>query len=104
MKISVIGGSQGTGALAVTAALARGHEVTAFARSPQKLELEHPKLSPPPVRGFRLPSRASRLPSRASRLPSADSASRPSIVVDPDAHGVCSPHDADGLPSLDLHH
>lgn len=45
MKILVIGASQGTGALAVENALARGHEVTAFSRNPQKLVLEHPKLT-----------------------------------------------------------
>jgi uncharacterized protein YbjT (DUF2867 family) len=44
MKILVIGASQGTGALAVKEALDRGHEVTAFARSPDKLQLTHPKL------------------------------------------------------------
>ncbi len=44
MKILVIGASQGTGALAVKSALDRGHEVTAFARSPDKLTLQHPKL------------------------------------------------------------
>lgn len=44
MKILVIGASQGTGALAVRAALERGHSVTAFARSPDKLALEHPQL------------------------------------------------------------
>ncbi|MBU8896949.1 NAD(P)-dependent oxidoreductase [Corallococcus sp. H22C18031201] len=45
MRVLVIGASQGTGALAVREALARGHDVTAFARSPQKLELAHPKLT-----------------------------------------------------------
>ena len=45
MKILVIGASQGTGALTVQAALDKGHEVTAFARSPEKLQLEHPKLT-----------------------------------------------------------
>ncbi|TSC24471.1 SDR family oxidoreductase [Corallococcus sp. Z5C101001] len=45
MRIAVIGASQGTGALAVRTALERGHDVTAFARSPQKLVLEHPKLT-----------------------------------------------------------
>ena len=44
MKILVIGASQGTGALVVEEALARGHAVTAFARSPAKLAIEHPKL------------------------------------------------------------
>ncbi len=44
MNILVVGASQGTGALAVGAALAKGHHVSAFARSPQKLVLEHPKL------------------------------------------------------------
>ncbi len=44
MRILVIGASQGTGALAVEAALSQGHEVTAFARSPQKLTIENRKL------------------------------------------------------------
>ncbi|HXN32398.1 MAG TPA: NAD(P)H-binding protein [Polyangiaceae bacterium] len=44
MHILIIGASQGTGALAVRAALDKGHRVTAFARSPQKLALEHPQL------------------------------------------------------------
>lgn len=44
MHILVIGASQGTGALAVRTALDKGHRVTAFARSPQKLELVHPQL------------------------------------------------------------
>jgi uncharacterized protein YbjT (DUF2867 family) len=45
MKIVVLGASQGTGAEAAKAALGRGHDVTAFARSPEKLVLEHPKLT-----------------------------------------------------------
>ena len=45
MKILVIGASQGTGALAVKKALDRGHEVTAFARSPEKLDASSPKLT-----------------------------------------------------------
>jgi uncharacterized protein YbjT (DUF2867 family) len=44
MNLLVIGASQGTGALAVRAALDRGHRVTAFARSPDKLALDHPQL------------------------------------------------------------
>ncbi len=44
MNILVIGASQGTGALAVRTALDNGHRVTAFARSPNKLALEHPQL------------------------------------------------------------
>ncbi len=44
MKILVIGASQGTGAHAVKEALARGHEVTAFSRSPDKIGFDHPKL------------------------------------------------------------
>lgn len=45
MKLLVIGASQGVGALTVGAALERGHAVTAFARSPQKLVLDHPALT-----------------------------------------------------------
>src|ERR1700735_3423340 len=44
MNVLVIGASQGTGGLAVRAALDKGHHVTAFARSPQKLALEHAQL------------------------------------------------------------
>jgi uncharacterized protein YbjT (DUF2867 family) len=40
LKIVVLGASKGTGAAAVKEALARGHEVTAFARSPEKLEAQ----------------------------------------------------------------
>jgi uncharacterized protein YbjT (DUF2867 family) len=45
MKILVIGASQGTGALTVKDALGRGHAVTAFARSPERLGLTHPHLT-----------------------------------------------------------
>lgn len=45
MKILVIGASQGTGAQAVEQALERGHAVTAFARSPERLTIEHAHLT-----------------------------------------------------------
>jgi len=45
MKILVFGASQGTGALCVKAALAKGHTVTAFARTPAKLELTDLRLT-----------------------------------------------------------
>ena len=45
MKILVLGASQGTGALCVTSALAKGHAVTAFARTPARLDLTDPKLT-----------------------------------------------------------
>jgi uncharacterized protein YbjT (DUF2867 family) len=45
MKVLILGASRGTGAEATRTALEHGHEVTAFARSPQKLLLEHPKLT-----------------------------------------------------------
>jgi uncharacterized protein YbjT (DUF2867 family) len=44
LRILVVGGSQGTGALAVKRALDSGHTVTAFARSPDKLGFDHPNL------------------------------------------------------------
>jgi len=45
MKILVLGASQGTGALCVKAALAKGHAVTAFSRTPTKLDVTHPALT-----------------------------------------------------------
>jgi len=45
MKIVIMGASRGTGAEAAKIALARGHEVTAFARTPSRLTIEHPKLN-----------------------------------------------------------
>lgn len=45
MKILVLGASQGTGALCVKAVLAKGYTVTAFARTPSKLDLTHPQLT-----------------------------------------------------------
>lgn len=44
MKILVLGASHGTGALCVKGALAKGHSVTAFSRTPAKLDLTHPAL------------------------------------------------------------
>ena len=45
MKILVIGASQGTGALSVRAALAKGHVVSAFSRTPAKLDVTHAALT-----------------------------------------------------------
>ncbi len=45
MNILVLGASKGTGALCVKSALSLGHSVTAFARTPAKLELTDPKLT-----------------------------------------------------------
>jgi uncharacterized protein YbjT (DUF2867 family) len=45
MKILVLGASQGTGALSVKSALAKGHSVTAFSRTPSKLDLTHAGLT-----------------------------------------------------------
>lgn len=44
MNILVVGASKGTGALCVKAALARGDRVTAFARTPSKLDVTDDKL------------------------------------------------------------
>jgi putative NADH-flavin reductase len=45
VNILVVGASRGTGALSVKVALARGYRVTAFARTPSKLDLEHERLT-----------------------------------------------------------
>ena len=45
MKILILGASQGTGALCVKSALAKGHMVSAFARTPAKLDVNHPALT-----------------------------------------------------------
>lgn len=45
MRILVVGASQGTGALVVAEALQRGHEVTAFARHPERLVVADPRLT-----------------------------------------------------------
>ena len=44
MKILVIGATGGTGRCVVEHALGAGHEVTAFARTPQKISLQHERL------------------------------------------------------------
>ena len=45
LRLLVVGASQGTGALTVSAALARGHQVTALSRNPEKLTTEHASLT-----------------------------------------------------------
>lgn len=44
MKILIIGASRGTGLLCVRQALDLGHEVTAFARHPEQIQINHPQL------------------------------------------------------------
>lgn len=44
MKILVIGATGGTGRCVVENALQAGHEVTAFARTPEKITLQHDRL------------------------------------------------------------
>jgi putative NADH-flavin reductase len=44
MRVVIFGATGGLGAASVQAALAAGHEVTAFVRSPQKLTLRHERL------------------------------------------------------------
>jgi short-subunit dehydrogenase len=44
MNILVVGASQGTGALCVTSALTRGESVSAFSRSPAKLDITNSAL------------------------------------------------------------
>jgi uncharacterized protein YbjT (DUF2867 family) len=45
MKILILGASRGTGALCVKSALAKGHSVSAFSRTPAKLDVTHPALT-----------------------------------------------------------
>ena len=45
MKLAVFGATGPTGRQVVTQALEQGHDVTAFARSPEKLGLEHEGLT-----------------------------------------------------------
>ncbi len=45
MKLLVVGASRGTGALCVKSALAKGHSVSAFSRTPAKLDVSHPALT-----------------------------------------------------------
>jgi putative NADH-flavin reductase len=45
LNILILGASQGTGALCVKAALTKGLNVTAFARTPSKLDISHPQLT-----------------------------------------------------------
>jgi putative NADH-flavin reductase len=45
MKIVVFGAAGGTGSEIVRQALAAGHQVTAFVRTPAKISLQHPNLS-----------------------------------------------------------
>jgi putative NADH-flavin reductase len=44
MKLIIFGSTGGTGRQIVTQALEQGHDVTAFARSPEKLDQKHEKL------------------------------------------------------------
>jgi putative NADH-flavin reductase len=44
MKLTIFGSTGGTGRQVVTQALEQGHTVTAFARSPEKLDQKHEKL------------------------------------------------------------
>ena len=44
MKVFVIGANGHTGSQVIDLALARGHEVTAFVRSPEKIKRQHPLL------------------------------------------------------------
>ena len=44
MKLIIFGSTGGTGQQVVTQALEQGHEVTAFARSPEKLDQQHENL------------------------------------------------------------
>jgi putative NADH-flavin reductase len=45
LRLLLIGASQGTGALTVSVAWARGHKVTAFSRSADNIAMEHPLLT-----------------------------------------------------------
>ena len=44
MKLIVFGATGGTGSQLVEQAIEQGHSVTAFARSPEKIQLTHKKI------------------------------------------------------------
>src|SRR5262245_36171008 len=44
MKVLILGGTMGTGRQAVEQGLERGHTVTALARTPSKLDIQHASL------------------------------------------------------------
>ena len=46
MKLIIFGSTGGTGRQVVGQALEQGHDVTAFVRSPEKLDQKHEKLHP----------------------------------------------------------
>jgi uncharacterized protein YbjT (DUF2867 family) len=83
MRILVIGASQGTGALAVRAALAKGHDVTAFARSPDKLALEDPRLHKTPGDFHRASSVDTAVPGHDAVIVTASATSFKAFKVNP---------------------
>jgi putative NADH-flavin reductase len=83
MRILIIGASQGTGALAAAAALARGHEVTAFARSPQKLSLGDARLTRVPGDFHNLKSVSAAVPGHDALIVTASATSMRAFKTKP---------------------
>lgn len=44
MKVTIFGGTGATGQLVIQKALSAGHSVTAFARTPSKISIQHVNL------------------------------------------------------------
>jgi uncharacterized protein YbjT (DUF2867 family) len=84
MKLLVIGASQGTGALTVEAALARGHQVTAFARNPQRLQLDSPNITRVSGNFHEPPSVLAAVPGHDAVIVTASSTSMKGFKQQPD--------------------
>lgn len=106
LNLFVIGATGNTGSRIVELALERGHRVTAFVRTPQKMRVQHPALSV--VRGDPLQGEqvARALPGHHAVLsalgPSAREAFRPSTLLARGAASTIAAMNATGMRRLSI--